>query len=1072
MTDADLDVAELPASDAQRALWLIDQVGQPSAVYTTSPAIRIHGGFDVEAARAAFGQLVLRHESLRTVFAWADGDLMQLIMEPPAIPVLDFAVEETGAGEVLDRAAELARVPFDLERGPLLRIRVLRVSADEHVLLVVVHHIVFDGWSETLLWREFAALYSARAAGGTADLPELPLQYADYAQWQRERLAGGQLAELAEYWRSKLAGVPPLELPTDRARPAVQAHRGAEHRFTLPAPLTSRLRALARAEHTTLFGVLLTAYRVLLGRYCRQTDLAIGVPFNNRTIPEVRGIIGLVVNDVAVRVGTGDDPAFRELVGRVRAEFLDSADHAELPFSRVVQELRPDRDLSRNPLFQAAFSLEEQSSDGIDLAGATITDLSLHRGASAFDLTLVFYDGSDGLSGFLEYDTDLFDTATAERMAGHYALLLQAAAGAPGTRVSALGFISGAERLELTHGCNDTAREFPRASTTAALFAQQVAAAGGEAAVLTERGGVSYEELDRRANRLAHHLRELGVGPEVPVGVCVQRSVEMLVAVLGVVKAGGAYLPLEPSHPADRLRHAVRDSGTRVVVTASGQAAAIPAGDAAIVDLEADALAISRHPAGAPVPLGDPENLAYIIYTSGSTGVPKGIGVSHRALARLVKGADYAELRRGDVYLQLSPLSFDASLLEIWGPLLNGGAVALPRGDLPFPENLRDALARFPLTTALLISPQLHRAAEAFPQEFSGLRQLLVGGDVLSPPHARKLSEHLERTRFVHVYGPTECTLFATAHVMDEVDVTRATVPLGRPIANTSAYVMDEAGALAPIGVPGELWLGGEGLARGYLRRPALTADRFVPDPFGPPGGRLYRTGDLVRRLRSGAIEFIGRTDGQIKLRGFRIETGEVESALEAHPRVREAVVTVRDDCPGGRALVAYLVPREPGRPVPGGRLREMLRSRLPEYMVPAATVWLDAIPLTVNGKVDRRALPAPLFGGDAPGGGTGNGDARSGAEPRTLTTTERRMLDIWRRVLGLAHIAPDSKFFELGGDSLLLAELFEQVTTAFPAVDFQLVELFEYTTCAQIAAVLDARGASPPRPEESSFDI
>ncbi|MFD9903990.1 amino acid adenylation domain-containing protein [Streptomyces sp. NPDC059063] len=1066
MTPHERQFIELPASAAQRGLWLIEQLGEPSATYTMHPAVRVEGPFDPGVARRAFEELVRRHETLRTSFSWRDGELTQLVEDlGPGDPVtLDFEVLDTASDDLVARAEELAGVPFDVLRGPLVRVRILRSGAHEHLVLVVVHHMVFDGWSEGVLWREFAALYDAAAAGRDAGLPELPLQYADFADWQRQRLDGGVQAELAAYWRDRLADAGVLELPTDRARPAVQGHRGLEHRFTVPADVTAALREFARAEHTTLFSVVYAAYHALLVRYARRDDLCVGVPFGNRALPQLEGVIGLFVNHAVFRVDSGDDPAFRDLVARVRAQVLDAVDRVELPFSRLVEELAPERDLSRNPLFQTVFSLEERPTDGVALDGARLTHVDLHLGISKFDVALVLFDEGEaggegvGLSGFLEYDADLFDPPVMAALAEQYVHLLKAAAREPGTRLSALDPVPPDERRRHLTLWNDTARDFPRRATTAELFAEQVRAAPDAPAVLTADGTLTYRALDERADRLARRLRALGVGPETPVGICLERSVDLLVAVLATLKAQGAYLPLTRSHPADRLVFCVRDAGARVVLTAAHLAERFADVAVPVVRVDADEPETPDAEPAEPLPTGDAENLAYIIYTSGSTGVPKGIGVSHRALARLVKGADYAELGPGEVHLQLSPLSFDASLLEVWGPLLNGGAVALPQPDLPFPDVLRDALKRYPVTTLLLISPQLHVAADEFPDELSGVRQLLVGGDVLSPRHAHRLLPYLDGDRFVHVYGPTECTLFATARQLTAVDPARATVPIGTPIANTRAYVMDESFRLVPVGAPGELWLGGDGLARGYHGRPALTAEHFVPDPFGPHGGRLYRTGDLVRRLPDGGIEFVGRIDGQVKVRGYRIETGEVETVLTSHPGVREAAVTVRDDAPGGRALVAHLVPDD-GPSASDDDLRALLRGALPEYMVPAAFVRLDTMPLTVNGKVDRARLPAPRYGepeGDAGAGTVGP------------TSTEGVVRDIWHEVLGVPGVARDVRFFDVGGNSLLLAALFDRIHQLFPAADLSLVDLFEHTTIADIAAEIERRAPTGTEAEPS----
>ncbi|MEI5102634.1 condensation domain-containing protein [Streptomyces sp. PmtG] len=640
MTEREREFMELPASAAQRGLWLIEQLGEPSATYTMHPAVRVDGAFDPDLARRAFEELVRRHETLRTTFSWSEGELTQLVEDiGPEDPVtLDFEVVAAGRDELVARAEELARVPFDVMRGPLLRVRILRAGEREHlVLLVVVHHMVFDGWSEAVLWREFGELYTAEAEGRPAGLPELPLQYGDFADWQRARLDGGVQEELAAYWRGRLDGAGVLDLPTDRTRPAVQGHRGREHRFTVPAAVTAALREFARAEHTTLFSTVYAAYHALLARHTRSDDVCVGVPLGNRALPQLEGVIGLFVNHAVFRIDSGDDPAFRDLVARVRGEFLDAVDRIELPFSRLVEELAPERDLSRNPLFQTVFSLEERPTAQAALPAALLTHVDLHLGISKFDVALVLYDEGEELSGFLEYDSDLFDPAVTAALAEQYVRLLDVASRAPGTRLSALDPVPPDERERHLTAWNDTARDFPRDATTAALFEEQVRAAPDAPAVLTADTTVSYRVLDARAERLARHLRGLGVGPETPVGVCLERSVDLLVAVLGTLKAGGAYLPLPPALPADRLTFCLRDAGAGAVLTTTDLADRFAGADVPVVRVDGGLPDAPGGPLPPPAP-GDAENLAYVIYTSGSTGVPKGIGVSHRALARHGQG--------------------------------------------------------------------------------------------------------------------------------------------------------------------------------------------------------------------------------------------------------------------------------------------------------------------------------------------------------------------------------------------------------------------------------------------------
>ena len=1059
MTDRPRHVVELPASTAQQAMWLVDQVGASPTAYVVPCAMRIQGDFSEAAARTAFEELVRRHESLRTAFRTVDGELTQVIDDPAEDePVrLDFAVLDVPAPEVAGRTAAEALTPFDLAAGPLLRVRILRCGPRDRTLLATVHHIVVDGASMVLVLREFAVLYAAAVAGTGAGLAEPAFQYADFAQWERERLTPEAVEEHTAFWREHLADAPVLDLPTDRPRPPVQAHHGDAHRFPLPRAVSDGLRGLARDGRTTLFTTLFALYQALLSRYVRDADLCVGVPLSTRSLPEVEEVVGLFVNLAVYRVPTRPDMTYRQLVAAVQDETLDAVEHLELPFSWLVDRLRPERDLSRNPLFQTTFSVEPLLAAAVDLPGARVTPVQLYLGNAKFDVAMVVEDDGTDLFGVLEYDTALFDRAGIERMAAQYVRIAEAALAAPDHPVADLDAVPAAERRTLLTDLNATAVRFPHEATTAALFEERVRATPGAPAVISAEGTWDYRELNERANRLAHLLREWGVGPEQPVGVSVERSADMITAVLAVVKAGGAYLPLVPAHPVDRLRRVARDAAARIVVTTSRHAGRF-ADAHRVVALDGDAALIAARPATDPPPVGDPANLAYVIYTSGSTGVPKGIAVSQRSLTAVLRDVDYVDLRPGDVCLQLAPLSFDASVWEIWGPLLTGGAVALPQAGLPFPEDLTDALGRHPVTTLMLVSPQLHLATDEFPEALRGVRQVLAGGDVLSPHHAARLLPHLDG-RLIHVYGPTECTVFSVTADLERVDPGRPTVPLGHAIANTTAYVVDERCRLAPVGVPGELWIGGEGVARGYHRDPGLTARHFVADPFGPPGGRLYRSGDLVRRLPSGELEFLGRIDGQVKVRGFRIETGEVEAVLLRHPGVRAVAVIARDDLPGGRELVGYLVDGDV--PATDAELRTALRAALPDYMVPAAFVRLDAVPLTANGKLDRRALPAPVLGGRDPDDDDG---------PRT--PTELALRDAWFAVLGVPGVGRDQKFFEVGGNSLLLAALLDRITALFPGVPFSLVELFEFTTYAEIAAVLDERRLHRAAEAAAAFDI
>ncbi|MER5638839.1 amino acid adenylation domain-containing protein [Kitasatospora sp. NPDC002227] len=1063
MIDTVRQFVELPAAPAQQALWVIDRFGGQAASYAVPCALRVDGAFDPAAARTAFEHLVLRHEPLRTCFRWDDGQLTQLVAEPAEdepVP-LDWAQLTVPAERWEEVARAEAAAPFDLAAGPLLRIRVLRAGEREHLLVLSAHHIVVDGVSLAVLLREFAVCYHAALAGRQPELPEPELQYGDFAQWQLDRLTEEAIAADVAYWRERLADAPVLDLVTDRPRQAQQSHRGEVHRFELPDGLIEALREYARREQVTLFATLLAVFESLMCRYSRAEEVCVGVTVGGRNTPQLQETVGMFVNLLVFRGRTGDDPSLRELAGRAQAEFLDSVEHAELPFSWLVERIGTPRDLSRNPLFQTTFALDRAVAAGVRLEGAELRQIDLYLGIAKFDLQMTVHDDGERLWGTLEYDTDLFDAAVIARMGTHFTALAAAAVADPGTPLSELDLVPAAERQELLGPWNSPGGALLTHEAIGPRFEHWAATTPEAPAVLSPDGtALSYRELNERANRLAHRLRSLGTGPEQAVGILLPPTAEMVVAVLAVLKAGGVYVPLVASHPEDRLRQIVGAAGAPVVLTLGRYAERFGYQGAPHAVL-LDRAEPGAWPAEDPAPTALADNLAYIVYTSGSTGAPKGIGISHRSVLHRVHEKSYPGLGPGDVRLLLAPLSFDGSVWELWSTLLNGGALALPDPALPFPANLRDALERHRIDHLFLMSAQLQMALDAFPDLLGRVHELTTGGDVLSPVHARRAAENLPAGGVVvNNYGPTECTVFATAASFTEIDDTRSTVPIGLPVPDTTAHLMDENFRLVPVGVPGEIWLGGPGVARGYVGRPGLTADRFVPDPFGPPGARLYRTGDLARRLPDGRLDFIGRIDGQVKVRGYRIELGEVTTVLQRHPAVRAAEVVVRDDLPGGRDLVAYLVPER--EPVPDPELRELLAGALPGYMIPAALVWLDELPLNANGKVDRRALPAPQFG---------RGEA--GAE-RPRTESEARLLAAWEELLGVDGIGRDDKFFDVGGNSLLLVALHGLVRELFPAAALSLVELFEYTTCAELAAVLDRRGAAAPAPGTAGaeFDL
>ncbi len=909
--------AGLPLSFAQERLWFLDRLAPGNAGYHIPLALAAHGELSLPALEAALGAMVRRHEALRTTYV-ARGDRPLQRIAPPTswtLPLVDLSALPEAARRVEARRLadeEVAR-PFDLERDSVLRASALRLAPDEHVLLLVVHHIAADGWSLGVMVEEIVALYPPVPRA----LPALAVQYADFAVWQREWLQGEALERQLAYWRERLAGAPALDLPTDRPRPPAQSFRGATRMHAIGAPAAQALAALARRHDATLFMLLLAAMQTLLGRYAGQDDVVLGSPIANRTRAEIEPLIGFFVNTLALRGDLAGDPPFGELVARARRAALEAYAHQDLPFERLVEELRPERRLSHNPIFQVMFALQNTPLRAIDLPGLTFSPVDFAFPATRFDLEVFFTETAGGLAVQLTYATDLFDAITIARLEGHLDTLLAAALADPSRRLSELPLLPAPERHQLLLGWNDTAAAIPNEDLPS-LFAAQARLRPDAVAVASEQGDLTYAELDRRSSRLARRLAAAGVGPEVRAALLAQRSPAMIVGLLGILKAGGAYVPLDPSYPADRLAWMLADSQARVLLGQPELLAELPEEmeGTTVIPLTVDPEAFEG-----PEPPGPlPDGLAYVMYTSGSTGRPKGVGVTHRNVVRLVRESGFADLGADQVFLQLAPISFDASTLEIWAPLLNGGRVAVFPPRRPSLEELGEAIARFGVTSLWLTAGLFHQMVDDRREALRPLRQLLAGGDVLSPPHARRALEGLPGLTLINGYGPTEGTTFTCCFPMTTPEQVEEPLPIGRPIGNTRVYVLGPDLRPVPTGVWGELCAGGGGLSRGYLGRPELTAGRFVPDPFAAePGGRLYRTGDTARFRPDGRIEFLGRRDGQVKLRGFRIELGEIESALVRHPAVREAVVVARDDGgPLGRRLVAYVVPR-PAAAASGG---------------------------------------------------------------------------------------------------------------------------------------------------------
>ncbi|TSC26813.1 amino acid adenylation domain-containing protein, partial [Corallococcus sp. Z5C101001] len=1057
----------LPLSFAQQRLWFLHRLDASSPAYNVPMVLRLKGSLDVMALEQSFTELVRRHESLRTSFHLENGQATQVIHPAVSLPLAVVNLSDISEPERHDEARRLADEeavrPFQLATGPLLRVKLLKLAEEEHILLLVMHHIVSDGWSMGVLVREMAASYEAFASGGTPSLPELPVQYADYAGWQRGWLQGEVLEKKLAYWKQQLSGAPAaLELPTDRPRPAVQTSHGASVQVKVGRELTATLKALALQEGTTPFMVLLAAWQTLLARYSGQDDVSVGTPIAGRQRAETEGLIGFFVNTLVLRTKLDGDPTFRELLGRVRETTLGAYAHQEVPFEKLVEELAPTRDTSRTPLFQVSMTLQNAPEGAFSLTDLTLEGVEVEHRTAKFDLSLGLTETANGMEGGLEYNTDLFDAATAERLARHLGVLLEGVAADPDARLHQLPLLTPEDRRQVVAGWNDANAHFPVDACLHSLFEAQAARTPDAVAVTYAEQRLTYRELDARANQLAHHLRSLGVGPEVLVGLAVERSLELMVGLLAILKAGGAYLPMDPAYPRERLEFMVEDARVPVVLTQQHLLEVVPSGAAKRLCLDADAAAWASAPTTTPDSGVAPHHLAYVIYTSGSTGRPKGAQIEHAQVVRLFDGTkQWFDFGAKDVWTLFHSYAFDFSVWEMWGALLYGGKlVVVPYEVSRTPADFHALLKREGVTV-------LNQTPSAFRQliqheertgdsEGLSLRTVVFGGEALEFGSLRPwYARHADTAPvLVNMYGITETTVHVTYRALKAADAEGGRgSEVGVPIPDLQVYVLDAHGQPVPPGVTGEMYVGGAGLGRGYLGRPELTAQRFLPDPFSArPGARLYRSGDLARWRPNGTLEYLGRADFQVKVRGFRIELGEIEAGLLSHPSVREAVVLVREDVPGDKRLVAYLV-GAPGQGVAGSQeLREQLRRTLPEYMVPSAFVPLEALPLTSNGKVDRRALPAP-----------DTTRAEAAALVVARTPLQLQLVRVWEETLGVSPIGIRDDFFDLGGHSMLAVQLMGRIQQ-LTGRDLPLASLFQASTVEQLSALLEqeAKAWSP----------
>ncbi|WP_186032284.1 non-ribosomal peptide synthetase, partial [Burkholderia gladioli] len=1052
--------APLPLSFAQRRLWFLDQLEPGSALYNMTATVRLTGRLHLDALNDAINEVVRRHEVLRTRFVVSNGEPAQLIGEPEPLPLAVHDVSQCEpaeqAAQIRLRIVEVSQQPFDLASGPLIRVAAIRLADDEHIVVLTLHHIAADDWSMGVLMREMSALYHARASGHDAPLPELPIQYADYALWQQRRFGDALRKRQLAYWKTQLADAPMLlALPADRPRPAVLEHHGALCHFSVPAALLTRLRAIARESNATLFMVMSAAFGALLSRYSGQQDVCLGTPVANRPNGQTESLIGFFTNTLVLRQRLRPDDTFATLVSRMRETALGAYANQDLPFEQLIEALQPERSLSHAPLFQAMIVLlnapkgaaaSQEASASSELRIDAIPPDDDQIATAKFDLTLTLAEGEAALDGAFLYSSELFDRSTVERMGGHFLRLLAAFAAAPHSRVDSLSMLGDDEFEQVTARWNATATAIPYPPTAHALFEAQARRTPDAVAVVHEDVSLSYAGLDADANRLAHHLRAAGVGPDTKVALYLTRSPRMIVGMLAVLKAGGAYVPIDPSYPGSRIAAVLDDARPRLVLTQADLLSALGTSVPALC-LDRDRQAWHDCPDTAPSGGADPRNLAYVIYTSGSTGTPKGVAVEHRNLvastfARHQWYRDDPTVR----FLLLSSIAFDSSVAGIWGTLTSGGCLHVAADTALTDPDAIERLVRRHAITRLLCVPSLADALLST-RALDGVREVIVAGEALPVELLRRVAESGLPIRLINEYGPTEATVWATAHACEPTGA--ASVPIGRPIANARVYLLDATGQPVPPGVYGHLHLAGDGLARGYLNDPGKTAASFLPDPFGRAGGRMYATGDLGRFLADGTIEYAGRVDRQVKIRGFRVEPAEIETVLGTLPLVRRAVVVAHEHARLGTRLVAYVVPADDAPPGVEAGWRGQLQQRLPGFAIPSRFVLIGAIPLTPNGKLDREALPPP------------EAAARDDAYVAPQTPTEAMLAELWCEVLQLERIGTADNFFELGGHSLLAIKLIGAIRQRGWPVEAR--TLFLLPTIAELARALGGRSAPEP---------
>ena len=1063
-----------PLSLGQQALWFLYQMAPESVAYNTFNTALIYSKLDIKAWRRAWKKIVSRHPILRTTYTTKQGQPFQLIHQKIKLPAQEIdAFQWTEDKLKQNILVETDRV-FNLEKEPAWRVTLFTRSEREHIFLLTMHHIANDLWSYDLLFTELQLWYAAETEQLSPQQIEdfLPknLPYTDFVHWQSEMLSGSKAEKHWDYWQQQLAGdLPILNLPTDRPRPPIQSFRGETHIFRIDEKLIRGLGEVARATGTTLYKLMLTAFFVLLYRYTNQEDILVGSPMLGRSGREFRGVVGYFVNPAVLRASISGNLTFQDLLAQVSTQVKAAQKHQDYPFPLLVEQLQPQREPSRSPLFQVSFTWQKQRwCESGKERGLKMEPYPLgHQRGASFDLDVMMMEMGKVLLAGWQYNTDLFDGATITRMAEHYQTLLEAIALNPEQRISELPLLTPAERHQLLVEWNNTWADYPQDKCIHQLFEEQVERWPDAIALVFEDEQLTYQELNQRANQLAHHLRNLDVGPEVLVGICVERSLEMVVGLLGILKAGGAYVPLDPNYPSERLAFMLEDSSVPVLLTQERLVEKLPH-SACVVCLDSDWEKFAVHSKENPSTPVKPKNLAYVIYTSGSTGKPKGVLIQHESLVNYttVATAEY-EIDQGDHFLQFSSISFDVSAEEIYTSLTSGATLVL-RTDtmLDSIEGFLQKCQNWKITVIALPTAYWHELTAFLSQKPlvlpPSLRLVILGGEKALPERLKTWFECVgEQVRLLNNYGPTEATIGATIYELSADDTTLRELPIGRPLGNVCTYILDQNGQAVPIGVPGELHIGGAGLARGYLNRPDLTDERFIRNPFNDsPTERLYKTGDQVRYLPDSNIEYLGRIDDQVKVRGFRIELGEIEATLSQHPNLLSVAVVLREDIPSQKSLVAYAIPLQEPAPT-FSELRHFLKEQLPDYMVPSAFVILECLPVTPNGKVDRKSLPAPDL----------NSLIQKADFVVPRTPTEELLASIWAKVLGVDKVSINDNFFESGGHSLLATQLLSKVSHTF-GLNLPLSKLFESPTVAGCSSYIEAVSWATQNIETSNTTI